>query len=463
MTAPAEGSDSSADQLDEVPDESGEHLLDDLVAFLTRFVVFPVRAHAVAIALWILHGHALDAFESTPRLAFLSPEPASGKTRSLELLALLVPRPAFSSTMTPAVMFRRIDRDQPTILLDEVDAVFTPGHENQELRALINTGHRRGATADRCIGDGARQDLKSFSTFAAMVLAGLRDLPTTIADRSVIVRMKRRAPNEEIEQFRRRRVEPEAEALRRRLAAWASRHVEVLRDADPLMPDGIADRAADMWEPLLAIADAAGGRWPELARTSALALTRGVREGAPSVGVTLLAACRAAFAVHGGGQIPTNDLLAFLNEPETAPWAKWNDGSGIDPRDLARCLKTYEIHPKKLREGPVTPRGYRAEDFSDAWSRYDSARLATAWRPDADWGQGIPAQTAGTGGTPEQPFATTGADVPQVPDVPHLHGGQRGVADDLEPSEPHVIEELARKLGAEIVEVQDHAAGDGHR
>ncbi|HET9256859.1 MAG TPA: DUF3631 domain-containing protein [Pseudonocardiaceae bacterium] len=247
----------------------GAGLLDEVAAFLARFVAFPSPAALTAAVLWVAHAHAIDAAESTPRIAFLSPEPGSGKTRALEVCELLVPHPMHAVNATPAALFRAVKdlASRPTILFDEIDTVFGPkAKENEEIRGLFNAGHRRGAVAYRCVGEGTRQKVEPFPAYAAVALAGLGDLPDTLMSRAVVIRMRRRAPGEHVEPFRHRIHAAEGHELREALAEWTASVATELETAWPAMPPGITDRPADVWEPLLAIADAAGGSWPDRAR-----------------------------------------------------------------------------------------------------------------------------------------------------------------------------------------------------
>jgi Protein of unknown function (DUF3631) len=241
--------------------DQGAALLDQVRAFLGRFVAYPsVHAH-VAHSLWVAHTHLMEAWESTPRMAFLSPEPGSGKTRSMEVSELLVPDPVAAVNVTPAYLFRKCGSDDgpPTILFDEIDTVFgAKAKEHEELRALLNSGHRRGAVAGRCVARGTVVVTEEISSYAAVALAGLGWLPDTILSRSIIIRMRRRALDEKIEAFRRRVHAPQGESLRQRLAGWAATIVDEATEARPEMPLGVEDRNADVWEPLLAIADIAG-------------------------------------------------------------------------------------------------------------------------------------------------------------------------------------------------------------
>ncbi len=233
----------------------GAELLDAVHGILTGYVAFPSEEATAAVTLWALHTHAIDAWDTTPRLALLSPEPQSGKTRTLEVLELLARQPRHVANMSAALLARTVDADAPTILLDEADTIFgSRAVEHEDLRGLINAGHRRGVSYDRMVGEGAGMVAKSFSVFAPVALAGIGDLPETVMQRAVVVRMRRRAPGEDVLPFRFRAAREECEPLRDALTAWAGARVDQLAVARPVMPEGITDRSADVWEPLLAIA-----------------------------------------------------------------------------------------------------------------------------------------------------------------------------------------------------------------
>jgi hypothetical protein len=236
---------------------TGAEVLDGLHAFLGRFVSYPSPDARVAHTLWIAHTHLMLAWESTPRIAFLSPEPGSGKTRALEITELLVPNAVEAVNVTPAYLFRKVgDSDgKPTILFDEIDTVFGPkAKDNEEIRGLLNAGHRRGAVAGRCVVRGKTVDTEEIPAYCAVAMAGLGGLPDTLLSRAVIVRMRRRAPNERVEPYRRRVHCADGWKLRDQLDAWAGDVLGTVAKAWPEMPDGIADRDADVWEPLLAVA-----------------------------------------------------------------------------------------------------------------------------------------------------------------------------------------------------------------
>jgi hypothetical protein len=350
----------------------GQAVLRKVYDFLGRFVSYPCEYSRTAHALWIVHSHLMDIWESTPRIAFLSAEPNSGKTRALEVTELLVPRPVTAVNVSPAYLFRKIAAEEgaPTILYDEIDTVFGPkARDNEEIRALLNAGHRKGAVAGRCVVHGKTVKTEEIPAYSAVALAGIGWLPDTIHSRSVIIRMRRRKVGERIEPFRRRLHEAAGVKVRSQIELWARTCADSLTLPEPYeLPPDIQDRDADVWESLIAIADAAGGEWPERARKAAVALVSVSKEAEASLGVLLLTHVKATFG--DAEQLSTDVLLHRLHEIDEAPW---NDlkGKPLNDRGLASRLRQYGIRPQTIRiDGETTRRGYRRQDFLDVWSRY---------------------------------------------------------------------------------------------
>jgi hypothetical protein len=385
------------------PSIDGAALLDEVEAFHRRFNIFPTEAAYVAVTLWDAHAHLIDAFDGTARLAFLSPEPGSGKSRALEIVETLTPRAATTVNASANALFRLVEADggTPTLLFDEIDTVFGPkAGGNEEVRGFLNSGYRRGAKSLRCIGDGSNQSTEWFSSFCAVAMAGLGSLPDTILTRSVIIRMRKKAPNEKAEPYRRRVHEKQGHALRDRLADWAETVRDEVAQAWPEMPDGVSDRPADVWEPLLAVADAAGGHWPERARAACVTLIKSAQEGdEASLGVRLLTDLRDR-VFCGADRMPTAAILEVLLQLDDAPWADLtDDGKALTARGLSKLLSQYvrpdnsPIRPRGIRIGSGTPKGYYAEDLSDAWARYcppppeKSATSATSATPQVNGGE----------------------------------------------------------------------------
>jgi hypothetical protein len=348
----------------------GTDIIDHVDTFLARFVAYPSDHARLAHALWIIHCHLMDVWESTPRIAFLSPEPGSGKTRALEITEMLVPNPVEAVNVTPAYLFRKVGDDgaKPTILFDEIDTVFGPkARENEEIRGLLNAGHRRGAVAGRCVVKGRAIITEEIPAYCAVALAGIGDLPDTLLSRAIVVRMRRRAPGELVEPFRRRVHGPAGEGLHEALVGWAERESTLIEGAFPDMPNGIEDRDADIWEPLLAIADRVGGVWPDRSRVAAVALVADSKAGSPSLGIKLLADLHQVFGVHEA--MSTEAILKALLELEESPWGDLY-GKQLNSRGLAQRLRKYEVKSKNVRIGEMVVKGYSQEDLYDVWVRY---------------------------------------------------------------------------------------------
>lgn len=356
----------------------GAALLAEVETFHRRFNVFPREATYVAVTLWDAHAHLLDAFDSTPRLAFLSPEPGSGKSRALEVVETLVPRPMLAVNARAAALFRSVSdpAGRPTILFDEIDTVFGPkAGDNEELRGFLNAGHRRSGVTYRCVGDGGNQTVVEFPSYTAVAVAGLGYLPDTITTRSVIIRMRRRARNEKAEPFRARLHEAEGHELRDRLAQWAEQVRDGIAGRWPEMPEGVTDRPADVWEPLLSVADAAGGAWPERARTACMELVNAARaDDKGSLGIRLLTDLR-DHVMAGIDRMPTVAILDRLCALDEAPWADMS-GRPLDSRGLAKMLGEYmtldniPVKARNIKTAGTVLKGYYALDLHDAWERY---------------------------------------------------------------------------------------------
>jgi hypothetical protein len=345
-------------------------VLDRLVEHIRRYVVM-TESQARVVALWIAHTHTFDAADATPYLAVNSAEKQSGKTRLLEVCELLVANPWLTGRTTAAVLPRKIDADHPALLLDESDAAFSGPKEYAEaLRSVLNTGQRRGGCASCCVGKGAEISFRDFSTFCPKAIAGIGKLPDTVADRSIPIRLKRATPGERIQRFRRREVEPEAATLRGRLEAWGAMEVEKQREARPALPGELTDRQQDGAEPLLAIADAAGGEWPERARGAFIELCGEAQAADDSIGVQLLRDIKAVFTLRGADRLSSAELAAALADVEGSPWGEWAHGKPLTKSRLARLLKRYDITPGTIRVGDSTHKGYLLSQFEDDFKRY---------------------------------------------------------------------------------------------
>jgi len=328
--------------------------------FLRRYVVFPSQHEPTAVALWIAHAWIVEKFDISPILVITSAEMRCGKSRLLDLLQLIVPNAWRVITPSEAVVFRMLQqRPRPTMLLDEADAIFGPrtSERNEGLRAILNSGNAVGSPVPRVkINRKGIEGIELFDVFGPKAIAAIGSLPATITDRGILIRLKRRAPDERIEKFRRRIASAEAKTL---CFDWNS----VIVPSDVSVPEGLNDRQCDSWEVLIAIADAAGGDWPDRARRAAVALSD--EEESISIGMKLLADIKEVFGEEN--HIEVGVLLERLHELET-----WSDfyGRPLTKKALARLLGNYRIKSRLTRATGKPERLYFRADFEDAWKRY---------------------------------------------------------------------------------------------
>lgn len=342
-------------------------VLGELRDTLTRYVAFPSDEAADAVTLWIAATHAQQAWEHATRLAVISPEKRCGKSRLLDVIEATCHSPLMTVNISAAALVRSIGDDPPVVLLDEADTIFgrsLKGDEKAEhLRGILNAGYQRNRPYIRY--DAAHRRNEPCPTFAMAALAAIGDLPDTVMDRAVVVRMRRRAPGETVMPYRLRRDAPPLRELGKRLAGWAGSYAAEFAGAEP--DTGVDDRAHDCWEPLAAVAAMAGWDWPARALRAAKTLTGETETAAESDSMRLLADLAAVF---GDAQaMPTSAVLHALHDIEESPWRDVY-GKPLDARGLAERLRPFGVRSRTVRAGESTLRGYRREDLWDSWARY---------------------------------------------------------------------------------------------
>jgi hypothetical protein len=345
----------------------GADLLDELATVYADYLILPAGG-ADALALWTVHTYTYEASNITPRLGITSPLKRCGKTRVLEVLSLTCPRVLLSSNATPAAIFRAIELWRPTLLMDEADTVV-PG--NEELRGILNSGHtRRTAFVLRTVGDN--HEPRQFSTWAPLAIAMIGNLPGTLADRSIVLPMRRKRRDEKVKPLPLdANVEPFAD-LRSKCARWAADNFDMLREAHPTVPTELHDRAADNWRPLCAIAEIAGGEWPTRIKRAIAALTATAPED-NEMGVLLLRDMQQMFEEQKVDAIFSEDLAQKLRTMEERPWPEYGKHrKPISKIQIASLLRPFEIRPKTVRLGTLTDKGYKLDTCQDAFQRYIS-------------------------------------------------------------------------------------------
>jgi len=350
----------------------GTALLDELSDTFSRYIILPEGA-ADTMALWAAYTHVFEAFLHSPRLNLSSPQKGCAKTLTLDVLQSVTPRSLRVENMTTAVLFRLIEKEAPTLLIDECDSFL---NNNEDLRGGLNAGHKRGGGYPRCEGDS--HEVRIFKTFAPVALAGIKGLPETLQDRSIVVTMKRALPGEVSERFDSRRTDRERK-LNRKLARWASDNFDRLEVADPDMRN-LYNRKSDNWRPLIAVAEAVGGDWPERV-WAAVAVLEGAKDD-ESTGVTLLGDIRDVFKNKGVDWLKSVDLAEALAAIEGRPWGEWGRSQKpISANALARQLKLFEIKPALDRQGQDVCRGYDLKGFDDVFARYLPCTTVTPLQP----------------------------------------------------------------------------------
>lgn len=356
----------------------GHEILDQVRDFIAQYSAFPHKHCAPMLALWYAHTWVADHLYTTPRLVLSSAEPGSGKTRVLEVAKHFTKAAEMTMSGSAAALVRMVAAGPITILLDEVDTIFAGGGGgNEEVRGMLNGGYKRTATIPKCRGDAATGiTVDRLPIFAPAALAGLAgSLPDTINTRAITIHLRKRRIDEHVQGYMERRVDREATPIREALETWVTSIGESLEEAEPAMPHGVADRAAEIWEPLIAIADAAGGHWPNTARVACSYFVHDKTGVTPSFGVQLLSDLRTLFTTAGTDRLHTAEILPSLLAMEDAPWSDVN-GRPLDSRRLSKELRRYHVAPITVKKDGNNAKGYvtfaddRQVGLADAWARY---------------------------------------------------------------------------------------------
>jgi Protein of unknown function (DUF3631) len=340
----------------------GAALLDAVRAVFRRYVVMPKGADT-ALALWVMHTWTMNAGEISPFIVLVSPTKRCGKTTVLILLQYMTPRSELASNISASALFRYVEEVQPTLMIDEADSFIK---DNEEIRGILNSGHTKTAAyVIRNVEVNGEHKPRRFSTWAPKAIATIRALADTLEDRSVVVTLQRKSPGAEVERLRRRDSKEFGE-IRRKAKRWADDNIAKLDDPDPKLPD-LNDRAADNWRPLIAIADLAGGTWPEDARRAAMTLSGDEDDGA--INVALLRDIRSAFG--DDDEIRSIDLVNKLTADPERPWVEWRHGRPLTQKQLGSLLSSFRLTSVTVSvPGFKDAKGYRRHDFQEAWAAY---------------------------------------------------------------------------------------------
>ena len=340
----------------------GKALLNLISANLTKRVILPDGA-ADAISLWIAMTFCHKVFFVLPILGITSPAKQCGKTTLISVLQGFTNKGLPASNISPAAVFRTIEKYTPTLLMDEVDT-FIKG--NEEMRGIIDSGHTRaGAFVIRV--EGENHEPAKFSTWAPKAMGMIGTLPDTIQDRSIVIQLQRKMPGTSILKTGLNFSE-QSIGIRAKLKRWAMDNIDNIREVDVSVPSSGNDRADDNWYPLFAIAEVIGGDWPGKVRTSMSKLAK--VGNAEAIGIKLLIDIKYIFETENRDRIFSKDLIISLKDLDESPWADWRKGKGLTTNGLAKFLKQFGIESKTIRIEEGRYKGYTLDSFHDAFNRY---------------------------------------------------------------------------------------------
>ncbi|UZF57086.1 DUF3631 domain-containing protein [Gordonia polyisoprenivorans] len=354
-----------------LPDADGANILDEIEKAIRTYCILPSEEAYVAVTLWIAYTHAAICFDYAPRLVVRSAMKRSGKSRLLEVVAELVRKPFLTVNATEAALFRSIDdTDPPTLIFDEADTIFgsrLKAEQNEGVRGLLNAGFRKGQAAVRC--HGPNSDVVEFPTFAPAALGGIGKMPDTIEDRAIVIVMKRRAADEHVKPFRIRRDTPDLHLLRNKIDQWLcnpnSDIADRMEKCEPVFD--LEDRAADRWEPLIVVADMAGGSWPKRARAAAVALSQEHdADDGDNDDMQLLRDIAEALKNTRSDRITPTGLLTQLRA---------NDGveshyHSMTPKVLSERMRTHQVITRARKLDGKTCRTWTRDELVKVTKRY---------------------------------------------------------------------------------------------
>jgi putative DNA primase/helicase len=351
----------------------GPTLITDISNHLRSVVVLPQHAD-FAIALWLIHTYLIEpadddqVINTSPILLVNSPDRQCGKSTVKKLLSTLAPRTVLVDNISQAALYRYIELEQPTLLIDEADTFLTG---KPELIGILNSGYKPDGHVIRQ-GGVNYQDPTKFSTWSAKGIFGIGDMPDTLFSRCICIPMKRKKPSEKVERLNGylRQHSEDLMNLKRRILRFCLDHQEQIRQAVPDLPSELDDRQQDNWEPLLQIAHVCGSDWVTLANQAAVSLSPKNIHDETNLAEMLLADIEQIFRAKAVDRIKSIELIRELISDPTKPWVDYRKNRPMIEYDAAYLLKRYGISSRDIRFDGKILKGYYRADFDDAFERY---------------------------------------------------------------------------------------------
>jgi len=352
-------------------------LLNEVSVVIRQFIIMDEH-QAQAAALWVALTYFIDVVEIAPLAIINAPEKACGKTQLLDVMGRMSYRPLPASNASSSALFRAVELWKPTILIDEADTFF---RDNLELHGMVNAGYKKGGYVLRSEAVGDSFEPRMFSVYSAKAMAGIKlekHLPDATMSRGVVLNLRRKLSGESVSRLR--HAEPDLFInIASKLARFAEDYSAQVRQARPVLPDELSDREQDNWDGMLAIASCAGSEWLNKATAAALKLSESSSDKSVSAGNELLSDIQNVFETKRIDKISTADLIAALCEDEEAPWQTYNRGKPIVPRQFKKQLEPYKIESKKVMIDFREVRGFKLEQFTDAFMRYLSPPVLSVY------------------------------------------------------------------------------------
>ena len=338
--------------------------LEMIANVLKEHVKFQSESEANVLALWIAMTYVMDHLEIAPFIWITSPEPMCGKSTVMRLLSVFCKSSQMASRITPAAVYRLIERDQPTLLIDEADR-FLKGNNN--LNGILNAGHAR-FEAKVIVNDplsNGKHEPKEYPVWCAKAVAGIGDVEDTLSNRSIRISLRRKLITESVKPVR-FNLTQQHEQTRKALAEWASTFGPVTEDEMQPVLFGGSDRTIDNWLTISIIAERIQNGWPERAKAAFEAIEVNRRTETKSNSIELLGDIAMVIECDRRTEWKSSDLYDRVLQIEDSDWHCCNYGKPITRKKFTQILKSFDIQPVKRANANV----FYVSDLEEAFNRY---------------------------------------------------------------------------------------------